>query len=546
VTPTLNWKEIARLAEVVNPEIQGLFIDRVVIPERPEFVAGYVRHEWVLRLTGKRAEASLFLCLRPRHPYFAYSALKSPRAAPGATHSPFSLALSKQIKGARVLGLEALERERILVLWLTAEGVAPDRERLGLVVCLIPAVPEALLVRVAGVGSGKGARSAGTAPIAWPIVARSRTLGEGAPSEFTPPAGSQAPESPPVREELFARPDAFGRLVERSLRAEAYETRVREVSRGLKDLIKLSRERVRQSETALREAEREPDWQRFGELMKASLHALPESEADGSRWLEDYSAEGEERVRVPPVASAAQLTPSQQVEKFFSLARRKARRAHEARLRIETFGENLVRWEKALAELPATGLGVESAAGSRGDRPGREDWTELERLERLARVGPGAAAGGGSSAGAGAKGAASAGKAGGKGGKVSTWLGKTFTSRDGLTILAGRSRDENLELTFKHARGNDVWLHVRGRPGAHVLIPLSPGKSAPLETLLDAATIAIYYSGGEKWGKTEVDYTFKKHVRRIKDSTEASYTGNKTLLVEPDPARIKRLLDSQG
>ena len=56
----------------------------------------------------------------------------------------------------------------------------------------------------------------------------------------------------------------------------------------------------------------------------------------------------------------------------------------------------------------------------------------------------------------------------------------------------------------------------------------------PLETLLDAATLAIYYSGGETWGKTEVDYTFKKHVKWIKDSTEASYTHNKTLLVDPD------------
>jgi len=112
-------------------------------------------------------------------------------------------------------------------------------------------------------------------------------------------------------------------------------------------------------------------------------------------------------------------------------------------------------------------------------------------------------------------------------------------------VMVGRSRDENLELTFKHARGNDIWLHVRGRPGAHVVVPLQPGKSAPLETLLDAALLAVYYSGGEKWGKTEVDYTYKKYVKRIKDSTEASYTNNKTLLVDQDASRLKRLLASQ-
>src|SRR6185295_1654847 len=106
-------------------------------------------------------------------------------------------------------------------------------------------------------------------------------------------------------------------------------------------------------------------------------------------------------------------------------------------------------------------------------------------------------------------------------------------------------RDENLELTFKHSRGNDIWMHLRGRPGAHVLIPVSSGKSVPLETLLDAAVLTVFYSGGEKWGKTEVDYTPKKHVKRIKDSTEASYTHNKTLLVQPDTARLKRLLSEK-
>jgi predicted ribosome quality control (RQC) complex YloA/Tae2 family protein len=89
-----------------------------------------------------------------------------------------------------------------------------------------------------------------------------------------------------------------------------------------------------------------------------------------------------------------------------------------------------------------------------------------------------------------------------------------------------------------------MWFHVRGRPGSHAVIPVQPGKSVPLETLLDAANIVIHYSSnGQNWGKTEVDYTFKKYVKRIKDSTEASYTNNKTLIVELDPLRMKRLLD---
>lgn len=507
MTPTLNWKEIARLAEVIGPEIQGLFVDRVIIAERPDFAEGYLRHEWVIRLTGKRSEAALFFSLRPRHPYLMLNLSKGPKASIKATHSPFSLNLSKQLKGAKILGLEALERERILVLWCSSEGLSADRDRLGLVLCMIPAVPEALLVRVE--------HKQVTGPIAWPILSRSRTLKAPQPI-FTPPTGSKPPDAPVVRGELLASPEAFYKAVEKELKAEAFESRLQHATKALKEVIKLSRERIRQSATALKEAEREADWRRYGEMLKASMHELPPPGPKGERVIIDYETGGAITIPGDP-----QLTPAAQIEKFFGMSRRKARRAEEAKLRIETFTENLARWERALAQLPSSG-----------------DWPALEKLERLARI----KAGGRAENKPEASGTKS--KVIGKG-KSSTWLGKSFTSRDGLTILAGRSKDENLELTFKHARGNDLWLHVRGRPGAHVLVPLSPGKSAPLETLLDAATLAIYYSGGEKWGKTEVDYTQKKYVKRIKDSTEASYTGNKTLIVEPAPERIKRLLASQ-
>jgi predicted ribosome quality control (RQC) complex YloA/Tae2 family protein len=499
VTPVLNWKEIAALVDAIRPEIEGLFVDRVVVPERPNFPEGYVRNEWVIRLTGRRSEAALFFSIRPRQPYLAFCQGKGPKASTKATQSPFSLNLSKQLKGARILSVEALPRERILVLWLTAEGANAHVEKLGLVFCLIPAVPEALLVRVEAKNPGS-----------WKILSRSRTLSpeqaRAASPDFNPPTGAQAPADPPLRAELFAGgPEAFHQVLERELAKEAFALRVHAAERELKDLIKQARERIRLSEKALGDAGREADWQRYGELLKAVLHDLPEPNSRGERIVVDFATEKE--VAIP---SDPKLGPREQVEKFFQLARRKARRAEEARLRIESFGENLRKWEKALAQPPLEG-----------------DWKGLERFEGLANIRP--------------QNRAQAARTGGKG-KVSSWLGKTFVSKEGLLILAGRSKDENLELTFKHARGNDVWLHVRGRPGAHVLVPLTGGKSAPLETLLDAATLAIYYSGGEKWGKTEVDYTYKKYVKRIKDSTEASYTHNKTLIVEPDPVRIKRLL----
>ena len=209
----------------------------------------------------------------------------------------------------------------------------------------------------------------------------------------------------------------------------------------------------------------------------------------------------------------AKLSAREQVERYFQLARRRARRRDEARSRRDSFGEQAERAERCLGAPPA-----------------ERDWPALEAFERAANILPPSAA---------------PPKSGAKK-QLGGWSGKMFLSRDGLAILVGRARDENLELTFKRARGNDMWLHVRGRPGAHVVVLLQPGKSAPLETLLDAAALAVYYSGGENWGKTEVDYAFKKHVKRIRDSTEASYVNNKTLIVEPDRERLKRLLSQQS
>ena len=53
-------------------------------------------------------------------------------------------------------------------------------------------------------------------------------------------------------------------------------------------------------------------------------------------------------------------------------------------------------------------------------------------------------------------------------------------------IWVGRGSAHNDELTFKVARPWHVWFHVRGSPGAHVVVPLRKDVSLPPEVLLDA------------------------------------------------------------
>src|SRR5438046_335366 len=116
----LNWKELELLTASLNQALAGHFVDRVVVPARARFPEGFVRGEWAIRLTSRDGERSLIFSIRARNPYLFVTDDKGPRAAENATHSPFSLGLSRQLRGAKCVGIEALPRERIVILWFTA------------------------------------------------------------------------------------------------------------------------------------------------------------------------------------------------------------------------------------------------------------------------------------------------------------------------------------------------------------------------------------------------------------------------------------------
>jgi len=116
-------------------------------------------------------------------------------------------------------------------------------------------------------------------------------------------------------------------------------------------------------------------------------------------------------------------------------------------------------------------------------------------------------------------------------------------SSDGFKILCGRNQEENRQVTFRQSKGNDVWLHAKGLPGAHVVIKEQRNKSVPLTTLLEAAQLCLYHSKIRKGKRAEVDYTARKNVRAIKGTiAEVTYTGNKTIYVEADPEELKKLM----
>jgi predicted ribosome quality control (RQC) complex YloA/Tae2 family protein len=124
---------------------------------------------------------------------------------------------------------------------------------------------------------------------------------------------------------------------------------------------------------------------------------------------------------------------------------------------------------------------------------------------------------------------------------------RRFVSAEGYPILVGRDNRQNDRLTMHTARGNDLWLHVGGgRPGSHVVVRLPKQKTASLETMLDAGTLAVHFSKARGQLRVDVVYTLKKHVRKPKGSPAGTVVPSqtKTITVRLDEARLRRLLDS--
>lgn len=114
---------------------------------------------------------------------------------------------------------------------------------------------------------------------------------------------------------------------------------------------------------------------------------------------------------------------------------------------------------------------------------------------------------------------------------------------DGWYILVGRDANENDELLRHHVKGSDLWLHVRDFPGGYVFVKNRPGKTVPLEILLDAANLAVYYSKARNAGKTDLYYTHVKYLRRAKNGPKGLVlpTHEKNLCITPDKKRLERL-----
>jgi len=318
--------------------------------------------------------------------------------------------------------------------------------------------------------------------------------GEVSGGRFQPPAPRTGQPAPEYAVRDLPGPGDFNERVERHyvgleeagererLRAGAL-TRLRRREIALLAAIEALQRRRQESQGA-------EGFRRCGDMILANLHTL----ARGAAWLAAEDPEqpgGTAHVELDP-----RLSPSENAAAYF-------RRYRKAREGLAALEEQLQQQRAALALTREELSRIEPEP----DLQRLRDLAPREK-QRQAPAGP----------------------------------GLEFRSGE-FRILVGRTAQENEQLLRGRARGNDTWIHARDYPGAYVFIRARSGKSIPLETLLDGATLALWYSKGRRSGRGDVYYTQIKHLRRPRGGKPGQVlpTQEKNLHVRLQADRLRRL-----
>lgn len=107
---------------------------------------------------------------------------------------------------------------------------------------------------------------------------------------------------------------------------------------------------------------------------------------------------------------------------------------------------------------------------------------------------------------------------------------------EGWEIFIGKSDTQNDELSTHFAHPCDIWLHVAGYAGSHVIIRRPKDKPYPQPDILKkAAALAAWFSKAKHTSYCEVHYTEARFVRKRKHAPAGEVIAErcKTIRVAP-------------
>lgn len=493
---SLSTAEIRAVVRDLKHRLEGGKIERIDQPEKSRII---------FRIRRGRCIYWLQFCAHPR---FSRLHLLTGRPDEKPPAAGFCNVVRQHLTGAPVECLRQVEEDRVVVLDSVERDALKRPHTVRLVAELIGVGSNLILLdeedRVLGCLFTEDSDRRGLYPGAkyQPLPPPPDRPGKASRNRFE---GVESDDEDPLAlsraiQETYAELEAEENLEElRSATATAFEDHRRYLDQRLESV-----------QEAMREAENAEDLRKKGELLKI---ALPGMERSGrSVTVPDYFRDGQPELEIDLDPT---LTPEENVQAYFRRYKKLKRsrgtlqkRLRETRRRIEQFEELSGRLEEAGSAEEVEKLKDEAREAGLTFPEDRPPPRPPEK-----RRGP-----------------------------------RRFVSRDGFEILVARNRGQNDELTFTIANGNDMWLHVLGHPGPHVIVRTPGGKEPPLPTLLDAAHLAIHYSKLRGTDFAEVAYTRRKYVRKLPGAEDGrvSYSDASTLQVRVKKKTIKRLLDSRA
>ena len=333
-----------------------------------------------------------------------------------------------------------------------------------------------------------------------------------------PPPGKPTEPGPPIAEAFGPAGSGEGaplsRLVEAALGTRAAEVRRERDARDLAERLerKLDRAKglVRGLEARLSAGSEAERVRADGELLKSALGRL--ARGAKSVEVEDPEAGSPRRILLDP-----KLSPVENLERIFERARKLERDAASAEADLENARareralESLAAEARAAAADPAA---LEARALEAGILEERQSAAAPKRRPESAPRLP----------------------------------YKAYEGSRGGEIRVGRSARDNDELTFRHAKGSDLWLHTADAPGSHVVLVLRKGGDPDSEEMVDAAHLAVHFSPLRGASRARVHVARRKEVHKPRGAKPGlvHLSGGRILDVRMQPERLRRLLGSRG
>jgi len=303
----------------------------------------------------------------------------------------------------------------------------------------------------------------------------------------------------PGEESFNKKIDDFYAAQGGALSLDALREQARRNCEGSIGRINAALDRLREKEASFNDADR---FKEYGDLILSNIYKIK----PGDKWLETEDTGGETiRIELENQAYEKQMSPAAIAGKYFDKYRKAKNGLAEIQREIEE-------GERELKEVT-----------EKLDRLLNE--TNPLILSKLLKQGSAARSAGGKTS-----------------KKEKSRPGLSFKRGDWL-IIVGRDAKENDELLRRHVKGNDLWMHARDYHGSYVFIKQRKGKSYPLDIMLDAGNLAIFYSKGRNSGEGDLFYTPVKYLRRAKDGPKGLVipTQEKNLHIKLDDKKLRSL-----